>query len=86
MKKKYLRSIWFLKSKPIQKEKINHFSVYNLNTTTILNIYNLLNNIKFTKKSEKNLHSSWFFETKVLYKKKKVKSLHSSQFKYKLLS
>ena len=40
---------------------------------TILNIYNPLNNIKFTKekKSEKkNLPVTWFLESKVPYKKK----------------
>ena len=43
---------------------------------TILNIYNPLNNIKFTKekKSEKkNLPVTWFLESKVPYKKKKKK-------------
>ena len=43
---------------------------------TILNIYNSLNNIKFTKEKiseKKSLPSTWFFKSKIPYKKKKDK-------------
>ena len=77
--KKKLLSTLFLKSKvPYKKKKIkkiNHSTVHNLNIITILNIYNPLNNIKFTKKKvkKKNLPNTLFLESKVPYKKKKKK-------------
>ena len=35
-----------------EKEKINHFTAHTLNTDYYLNIYNLLNNIKFAKEKK----------------------------------
>ena len=72
------------KKKKKDKDKSLH-TPQSKNLITILNIYNSLDNIKFTneKKMKKNLPSTWFFKNKVPYKKKKKdKSLYSPPFKY----
>ena len=61
--KKYIPSTWFFESKILYKKKmekkkkkikINNSTINNLRLITTLNIYNPLNNIKFThKKSER---------------------------------
>ena len=55
---------------------------------TILNIYNPLNNIKFTKKKKvkKRLPSTLFFESKVPYKRKKKKKKEKEKSLYSLHS
>ena len=74
-----------------KKIKINHSAIHNLRLITTLNIYNPLNNIKFThKKSEKENYLILDF-LKIKYhtkrkKKYKDKLLYNPHSNYKLLS
>ena len=80
--KKYLPSTWFFESKILYKKKmekkkikINHSAIHNLILITTLNIYNPLNNIKFThKKSEKENYLILNF-LKIKYHKKRKKNI-----------
>ena len=62
-----------MEKKKRKKIKINHSAIHNLRLITTLNIYNPLNNIKFThKKSEKENYLILDF-MKINYHKKRKK-------------